>query len=80
MTDDILGYGHENEELRQGGGPDHWQRGNSGTEKPGVRRIIFENTGISKNEDILVMERMAVRTVSNNHEIRGKFLGASSRV
>lgn len=60
MTDDVLGYGHENEERRQGGGPDRWQRGTSGTEKPGVRRIIFENTGISKNENILVMKRMAV--------------------
>lgn len=59
ITDEVLGYSRENEELKQGGGPDHRQREASRTGKP-VRRIIFGNTGISRNEDILVMERVAM--------------------
>lgn len=43
ITDEVLGYGHENEELRQGGRPAYWQGETSGTGKSGVRRMIFEN-------------------------------------
>ena len=80
IPDEVLGYGHENEKLRQGGGLDHWQRGVSGTEKPGVRRILLESTAISKNEDILVLGRVATSQMLKSPRSKRKYPGVRCRV